>query len=108
MTTIPTCYTLTQHTAQNECRLKLYQSCDEKDGQAPEMLSHVGREKPVKTSRTHQNTTVIHSGYVAKLYHPPENNQQKVVDYPGTSRNLCKKIKLKKYENHIYRHKNKS
>ena len=40
---------LEQQTIQNECRLKLYQTCTEKRGQAPGILDSEGCKTPGKT-----------------------------------------------------------
>ena len=73
---------LGQTTTQNECRLKLYQACAERRGQAPGLLADKGCTTPGKNTKTKRQPNNHLGGYVegdymesrAQLEYSPEPN----------------------------------
>ena len=51
-------------TTQNECRLKLYQTCAERRGQAPGILEKKGCKTPGKNAKTKRQPPRHLRGYV--------------------------------------------
>ena len=63
---------LGQTTTQNECRLKLYQACAEKNGQAPELLADKSCKTPSKNTKTKRQPSKHQGGYVEGRYMKPK------------------------------------
>ena len=62
---------LGQTTTQNECRLKLYQACTERRGQAPGLLADKGCKTPGKNTKAKRQPNKHLGGYVEGRYMEP-------------------------------------